>query len=179
MDPYKGIKLVWLQKGSLKDPVLILVTHLACCKGNNNQNYHCSCSSPQLATWQVDINNAFLYGDLTKLVFMQQPPSFENATTPTYVRKLNKALYGLKQAPWAYFTKLTSTLTMWDFTASKSDSSLMIYASKGNLFSYLLKLMTELSQGTTINLFQSSSMIFITNLHSKIWASFITFLGLK
>ena len=132
-----------------------------------------------LDKWQVDINNAFLHGDLTKLVFMQQPPSFENATTPTYVRKLNKALYGLKQAPWAYFTKLTSTLTMWDFTASKSDSSLMIYASKGNLFSYLLKLMTELSQGTTINLFQSSSMIFITNLHSKIWASFITFLGLK
>ncbi|RVW29876.1 Retrovirus-related Pol polyprotein from transposon RE1 [Vitis vinifera] len=68
---------------------------------------------------QVDINNAFLHGDLIELVFMQQPPGFENATTPTYVCKLNKALYDLKQAPRAWFAKLTSTLTMWDFTISK------------------------------------------------------------
>ncbi|KAL6340324.1 hypothetical protein AAG906_040761 [Vitis piasezkii] len=68
---------------------------------------------------QVDINNAFLHGDLIELVFMQQPPGFENATTPTYVCKLNKAVYDHKQAPRAWFTKLTSTLTMWGFTISK------------------------------------------------------------
>jgi len=47
---------------------------------------------------QININNAFLNGDLQECVFMQQPPGF-NTTTPHLVCQLNKAIYGLKQAP--------------------------------------------------------------------------------
>ena len=50
---------------------------------------------------QIDINNAFLNGDLRDDVFMAQPAGFVDSTKPTYVCKLLKDLYGLKQAPRA------------------------------------------------------------------------------
>ena len=119
MDPYKGTKLNWLQKSSLKDPVLILVTFPPVVKATIIRIILALAVHYNWPLRQVDINNAFLHGDLIELVFMQQPPGFENATTPTYVCKLNKAVYDHKQAPRAWFTKLTSTLTMWGFTVSK------------------------------------------------------------
>ncbi|KAG8494864.1 hypothetical protein CXB51_012444 [Gossypium anomalum] len=50
---------------------------------------------------QVDVNNAFLNGDLTDDLFMQQPPGYVQ-TGPNgkhLVCRLTKALYGLRQAP--------------------------------------------------------------------------------
>lgn len=46
---------------------------------------------------QIDINNAFLIGDLSKEVYMTQPPRFEKGD-PSLVWRLNMAVYGLKQA---------------------------------------------------------------------------------
>ncbi|GKE30562.1 retrovirus-related pol polyprotein from transposon TNT 1-94, partial [Tanacetum coccineum] len=44
---------------------------------------------------QLDVKNAFLNGNLTDIVFMEQPPGFVDSKFPNHVCRLKKALYGL------------------------------------------------------------------------------------
>ena len=46
---------------------------------------------------QVDINNAFLNGDMQEVVFIEQLEGFTDATRPSHDCLLKKKLFGLKQ----------------------------------------------------------------------------------
>ena len=76
---------------------------------------------------QLDVQNAFLHGDLKERVIMKQPPGFENPDKPDYVWRLKKAIYGLKQAPRTWFDKFSFFLLDFEFKCSFSDPSLFIY----------------------------------------------------
>ncbi|GJV40416.1 retrovirus-related pol polyprotein from transposon TNT 1-94 [Tanacetum coccineum] len=73
--------------------------------------------------YQMDVNNAFLYGDLNETMYRTLPPGYF-PKNETRVCKLNKSLYGLKQAPKQWNAKLTSALVKCGFVQSKSDYSL-------------------------------------------------------
>ncbi|KAJ0675133.1 putative RNA-directed DNA polymerase [Helianthus annuus] len=79
--------------------------------------------------YQLDINNAFLYGSITEDVYMKLPPGYfpENETR---VCKLVKSLYGLKQAPRKWNEKLNETLFKMGFVQSLCDHSMYILSAK-------------------------------------------------
>ncbi|GKA73505.1 ribonuclease H-like domain-containing protein [Tanacetum coccineum] len=76
---------------------------------------------------QLDVKNAFLHGDLSKTIYMHQPPGFWDSKHPNYVRLLQSSLYGLKQTPRAWFHYFASYITRVGFHYIRCDSSLFIH----------------------------------------------------
>lgn len=84
---------------------------------------------------QLDVNNAFLYRDLTEEVYMDIPQGVP-CDSPNKICKLLKSLYGLKQASCKWYEKLSSVLIQLGYKQaslfSKADShnhfiALLIY----------------------------------------------------
>jgi hypothetical protein len=73
---------------------------------------------------QMDVKSAFLNGPISELVYVEQPPGFEDSKFPNHVYKLHKALYGLKQAPRAWYECLNDFLLRKGFEIGKADPTL-------------------------------------------------------
>ena len=74
--------------------------------------------------FQMDVNNAFLNGDLSEEVYMQPPAGL--SVESNKVCHLQRALYGLKQAPPAWFFKFSSTISRLGYMASHYDSAFFL-----------------------------------------------------
>ncbi|WVZ01058.1 hypothetical protein V8G54_027127 [Vigna mungo] len=74
---------------------------------------------------QLDVNNAFLHGDLHEDVYMKVPPSLTTTTT-NQVCKLQRSLYGLKKVGRQWYAKLHHFLLSHNYTSSTSDNSLFL-----------------------------------------------------
>ena len=55
-------------------------------------------SHHEMKLYQMDVKSVFLNGFINELVYVDQPPRFEDPRYPNHVYRLSKALYGLKQA---------------------------------------------------------------------------------
>ncbi|GKA18184.1 retrovirus-related pol polyprotein from transposon TNT 1-94 [Tanacetum coccineum] len=75
---------------------------------------------------QLDVNNAFLHGDLDEEVYMKIPQGFSN-DNETRVYRLRKSLYGLKQASRNWYHKFATFLRSLNFRQSKAVHSLFIF----------------------------------------------------
>jgi hypothetical protein len=78
-------------------------------------------ASRNLQLLQIDVQTAFLYGELDQKIYIKQP---EGCVTPGYehfVCLLHKGLYGLKQSSRLWYQKLQSSLIQLDFKQSEAD----------------------------------------------------------
>jgi hypothetical protein len=84
--------------------------------------------------YQMDVKSAFLNGKISELVYVEQPPCFEDPKRPNHMYKLSKALYRLKQAPRAWYERLRDFLLSKDFKIGKIDTTLFTKGIGKDLF---------------------------------------------
>ncbi len=80
---------------------------------------------------QMDVELAFLHGDLDEEIYMEQPTGFIIAGKEHKVCKLQKALYGLKQASHTWNQQFHAVLTELGFTRMYSDAGIYMYSQHG------------------------------------------------
>ena len=82
----------------------------------------------------MDVKNTFLNGIINELVYVEEPPGFEDPRNPNHIYRLHKALYGLKQAPRAWYERLRDFLIMQGFKIGRVDTTLFTKVVNGDLF---------------------------------------------
>ncbi|GLT44417.1 hypothetical protein SLA2020_183190 [Shorea laevis] len=101
---------------------------------------------------QLDVKNAFLHGNLSEQVFMEQPPGFTDEQYPSHVCYLRKALYGLKQAPQAWFDKWSIFLLKLGFSCSIADPSPFTYHTHQGMLPLLIYVDDMILTGSNLTL---------------------------
>ena len=75
---------------------------------------------------QMDVKSAFLNGNLTEEVYMQQPPGYEVKRQQHLVYRLRKALYELTQSHKVWYQKIDEYFRRNGYKKSSSDSNLYV-----------------------------------------------------
>jgi hypothetical protein len=84
--------------------------------------------------YQMDVKSAFLNDEINEVIYVEQPPGFEDLRNLNHVYRLKKAIYGLKQAPRAWYERLSRFLVKQRFKRGMVDTTLFTKDIDGDLF---------------------------------------------
>nr|GFD08033.1 retrovirus-related Pol polyprotein from transposon TNT 1-94 [Tanacetum cinerariifolium] len=90
-------------------------------------------ANKNMVVYQMDVNTAFLNGNLREEVYVSQPDGLVDPDNPNHVYKHKKALYGLKQASRTWYDMLSSFLLSQDFSKGSVDPILFIRRNNNDL----------------------------------------------
>jgi hypothetical protein len=76
--------------------------------------------------FQLDVKSAFLHGELTETVYVEQPLGYVMKGKEEQVYRLHKALYGLKQAPRAWYSKIEQYFVKEGFVKCPHEATLFV-----------------------------------------------------
>ncbi|KAJ0834657.1 putative RNA-directed DNA polymerase [Helianthus annuus] len=128
--------------------------------------------------FQLDVNNAFLYGSISEDVDMSLPEGYYSKNE-TKVCKLVKSLYGLKQAPRKWNEKLTNVLVNVGFVQSCCDHSLYILSKESVLILLLVYVDDIIVTGNNDNEISRIKQLLRDNFQIKDLGVLRYFLGLE
>ena len=127
---------------------------------------------------QLDVNNAFLHGELQEDVYMIIPPGVSHSN-PNQVCKLNKSLYGLKQASRKWYEKLTSLLLLNGYKQASSDHSLFLKTTSSSFTILLVYVDDVILDGNSLEEFTSIKQILHNTFQIKDLGILKYFLGIE
>jgi len=81
-------------------------------------------AAEDLELHQLDVDTAFLNGDLKEEIYMKQPSGFEKPGQEHLVCRLKKSLYGLKQAGRSWYEKIDSAFAELGLRKCGADHSI-------------------------------------------------------
>ena len=101
----------------------------------------------------MDVKNAFLHGDLSEEIYMEQPQGF--IQNSSLVCRLKKSLYGLKQAPRAWYAKMDAYFLSRHFVRCKSDPNVYMLRTSDSLLILVLYVDDLLITGSSSSIIAS------------------------
>uniref|UniRef100_A0A0W0FZG2 Reverse transcriptase Ty1/copia-type domain-containing protein n=1 Tax=Moniliophthora roreri TaxID=221103 RepID=A0A0W0FZG2_MONRR len=107
----------------------------------------------------IDVKTAFLYGELDKEIYMEQPQGFVKGSNKVWL--LHRALYGLKQASLSWWYQCTKSMAKLGFKCCISDAGVYYFIHGNDIIIAIVYVDDVIFMGSNSSLLNSKKKEFM------------------